>query len=166
MIITEKFSRTVLCFAVLAGALVLVFTITGCGPRTKSVITATPIMHMYDFSDGEGKGCSFSMTPGAHKFGGSGPCKNDYAEAFWIDNPRDGIVFQIFNDPDCARHAGSWTWFEISNPLYGQRTAGVSVTAGSGEQKPHMVTRGIRILEAHGDRLEGKVSCVWVSDNG
>lgn len=125
-------------------------------------VSVTPIIHLFDRSDGESKGCSFAMTLGTHRFGKKYECKNDYAESFWIESPRDGVTFSIHDDPDCANHEAGWQSFRISNPNYGHRTESVSVEAASGKRRGVEITKGIWTVDYQNGRIEGKVSCLWV----
>lgn len=129
-------------------------------------VNAYPIIYLFDRSDGEGEACHFDMTPGKHKFGRNYPCKNDWAESFWIESPRDGIRFSIHDNTECSDSSQGRQYYKIMNPEYGPRTASVSVSAASHNGRGKEVTKGIWAVDFGGDRVEGKVSCLNVEDDG
>lgn len=158
------FSRTLIAFTlfvimiVLSLVIILFMNKSTTPPPAPQGIS---VLHLYKKNSG---GCTIQMTVGMHRFANN-DCDNDEIYNFAVENPRDGVRFGIYNAGHCNSDE-SYSHYKIVNPIYGQMTAKISVSKAHYVAIGQEVTRGI-ISEGFKDgKLEGKVSCVYVSADG
>lgn len=144
--------------------------IQGCADKPAdraASASTTPFIELYKKEGIEKFDCSFPMTEGHHNLKNIRGCTNDDDYYFIIDNPRDGVMFTLTDDPSCNFDKGPWARYLIRDPDYGVPTKILGVEAGFFVPSPGLVelVRGI-YATGHdsfgGKKLAGKVSCVRI----
>ncbi|MDY7533850.1 hypothetical protein RGV33_19525 [Pseudomonas sp. Bout1] len=125
--------------------------------------SVVPLMYLYNRQGETSFNCSFALTPGDHKLKKMRGCVNDDAYYFKLENPTDGMMILITDDPDCTRKE-PWALYLIIDPVYGSTSPLLRVDAAFNVPNLIEIAPGIYAADADtkgGKQLAGQVSCVW-----
>jgi hypothetical protein len=122
-----------------------------------------PLMYLYNRQGEINFNCSFALTPGDHELKKMPGCSNDNAYYFKLENPTDGMMILITDDPECYQEQ-PWALYLIIDPVYGSTSPLLRVDAAFNVPGRIEIAPGIYAAAADtkgGKALAGKVSCVW-----
>jgi hypothetical protein len=124
-----------------------------------------PYIKLYKKQGIEKFDCSFPLVQGHHNLNNIPGCTNDDDYYFAIDNPQDGLLFSLTDDPSCSLDRDPWARYLVRDPIYGFPTQIVGVEdaykGGRLELVPGVYAAGYDSFG--GRKLAGKVSCVRVT---
>lgn len=153
--------------------------ISACSLQSPSEMTAKneqpqnfSILALYGRNGINDLTCKITLTKGRHIFSGPASyCKNDHAYYFIVENPREGLKFEIWKD-SVLNHTNCHTpsaMYSIVDPIPGQPTqmlpVGAALNIPSGKEiVPGVISGGT--AQSSGFPIAGQVSCVTVEDSG
>lgn len=140
-------------------------TVMGCvpAPKEKDDPSVVPLIYLYNRQGETSFNCSFALIPGEHQLKKMPGCSNDNAYYFKLENPTDGMMIMITDDPECLVSKEPWALYMIIDPVYGSTSPLLRVDAAFNVPGKIEIAPGIYALDADskGKALAGKVSCVW-----